>query len=227
MTPVVTDRERWIALGVLAGVLAIAYMLLVHPWWTVPMRETNARIAELQERDARLRAQIAQAPLVQRQLQVAQQRLAAQPGFLPEASAELATAGLVQRLEGVVQQASPGNRSCAIQNRSPVPDAGRERYARVVVQVRMQCGAPELGAVLHSLEAGTPRLFVENLNVLAQRFDFGPPEVGSGVGQGAGLDVSFDLVGYLRPQAGAAAPGPTAGAAAMPVPTATGGSDAL
>lgn len=226
MTPVVTDRERWIALGVFAGVLAVAYMLLIHPWWTVPMRETNARIAELQERDARLRAQIAQAPLVQRQLQVAQQRLAAQPGFLSETSAELATAGLVQRLEGVVQQASPGNRSCAIQNRSPVPDAGRERYARVVVQVRMQCGAPELAAVLYSLEAGTPRLFVENLNVLAQRFNFGPAEMGSSAGKGTGLDVSFDLVGYLRPQAGAAPPGPT-GTSAMPVPMATGGPDAL
>lgn len=221
MTPVVTDRERWIALGLLLGVLGLAYLLLVHPWWTVPLRETNARIEQLQERDARLRAQIAQAPLVQRQLQAAQAQLSAQPGFLPESSAELATAGLVQRLEGVVQQASPGNRSCAIQNRSPVPDAGRERYPRVVVQVRMQCGAPELAAVLYALEAGTPRLFVDNLNVLAQRFNFGPAEAGSTAGQGTGLDVSFDLVGYLRPQAGAPAP---PGPAAMPAPT--GGPDA-
>lgn len=201
MTPVVTDRERWIALGLLAGVLAMAYLVLVHPWWTVPMREANARIEQLQERDARLRAQIAQAPLVARQLQVAQQRLASQPGFLPETSVELATAGLVQRLEAVVQQASPGNRSCAIQNRSPVPEAGRDRYRRVVVQVRMQCGTPELAMVLHALEAGTPRLFVDNLNVLAQRFNFGAVEPGSGTGQGTGLDVSFDLVGYLRPSA--------------------------
>lgn len=201
MTPV-TDRERWIALGLLAGVLALAYAVLVHPWWTVPMLETGQRIEDLQERDARLRAQITQAPLIARQLQVAQQRLATQPGFLPEASAELATAGLVQRLESVVQQASPGNRSCAIQNRSPIPEAGRERYPRVVVQVRMQCGAPELATVLYALEGGTPRLFVDNLNILAQRFNFGPQEAGTG--EGTGLDVSFDLVGYLRPQPGAA-----------------------
>ncbi|MGJ7901813.1 helix-turn-helix domain-containing protein, partial [Lysobacter sp. 1R34A] len=35
---------------------------------------------------------------------------ASRPGFLPEATAELATAGLVQRLETVVLEASPGNR---------------------------------------------------------------------------------------------------------------------
>jgi general secretion pathway protein M len=39
-------------------------------------------------------------------------------------------------------------------------------------------------------------LFVDNLNVLAQRYFFAP-----GQGQQAGgLDVSFDLYGYLRPQ---------------------------
>jgi general secretion pathway protein M len=221
MNPVVTDRERWIALGLLAAALLVAYMLLVHPWWTVPMREAGERIAQLQERDARLRAQIAQAPLVRQRLADARQRLASRPGFLPESSAELATAGLVQRLEAVVQQASPGNRSCAIQNRSPIPGTGRDRYPRVVVQVRMQCGAPELASVLHALEAGTPRLMVENLNVLAQRFFFaggGEP----GAGKGTGLDVSFDLVGYLRPAGGDA----DAALPASPLPQPSGGVDA-
>lgn len=209
MTPVVTDRERWIALGLLAGVLLLAYMLLVHPWWTVPMREANARIAQLHERDARLRAQLAQAPLVQSRLQQAQQRLASQPGFLQETSAELATAGLVQRLETVVAQASPGNRSCQISNRSPLPEARSEGpYPRVAVQVRLQCGVAELASVLHALEGSTPRLFVENLNVIAQRFFFAG-DAGSRSGDG-GLDVSFDLVGYLRPQAVDAAAGTAA-----------------
>lgn len=221
MIPAITPRERWIALGLLAAVLLVAYALLVHPWWTAPMRETGERIAQLQERDQRLRMQIAQAPLVQRRLQEAQQRLATQPGFLPESSAELATAGLVQRLEAVVAQASPGNRSCAIQNRSPIPGAGRERYPRVVVQVRMQCGTPELASVLHALEAGTPRLFVENLNVLAQRFFFAGAG-DTGPGKGTGLDVSFDLVGYLRPQAGA----PASGSAPGSSPPSAGGPDA-
>ena len=196
MTPVVTDRERWLALGALLVVLLLAYGVLVHPWWTVPMKETADRIAQLQQRDARLRAELAQAPLVQRRLQQAQQRLATRPGFLPEATAELAVAGLVQRLETVVAQASPGNRGCQISNRSPLPGGGNEPYARVAVQVRLRCGTPELASVLHALEAGTPRLFVENLNILAQRFFFAG---GDGDNRDGGLDVSFDLVGYLRP----------------------------
>ena len=198
------DRDRWLALGLLLAALVVAYAVLIHPWWTVPIRDANARIESLQERELRQRMQLGQAPLVRERLSRVRQELAGRPGFLQEASAELATVGLVQRLETAVAQASPGNRSCAITNRSPVADTTRDRYARVVVQVRLRCGTPELAAVLHSLESGTPRLFVGNLNVLAQRHFFGSG--GETAGEG-GLDVSFDLYGYLRPGADAAAGG--------------------
>ncbi|HAV70471.1 MAG TPA: general secretion pathway protein GspM, partial [Stenotrophomonas sp.] len=92
---------------------------------------------------------------------------------------------------------------------TPLPDADRERaFARVALQVRMRCGVPEMAAVLHTLETGSPRLFVDNLNLLAQRFQQSPSETGTG------LDVSFELVGYLRPGAalepGTPAPAPLA-----------------
>jgi len=64
----------------------------------------------------------------------------------------------------------------------------------VVVQVRLRCGAPELASVLHQIESGSPRLFVENVNLLAQRYAFQASESGTG-----GLDVNFDLYGYLKP----------------------------
>jgi general secretion pathway protein M len=194
--PLASDRDRWLALGLLLGVLALAYLLLVHPWWTAPMLEANDRIASLQQRELRARMQLKQAPAISAALQQAQQLQASSPGFLPEATSELATAGLVQRLETVVAQASPGNRGCAITNRSPQESPSRERFAKVTVQVRLRCGNPELAAVLHALESETPRLFVDNLSILSQGFFFLP---GQNRGQGGGLDVSFDLYGYLRP----------------------------
>jgi general secretion pathway protein M len=105
----------------------------------------------------------------------------------------------VQRLEAVVAQASPGNRSCAITNRSPLSDQRpAERFVRVTVQVRLRCGTAELASALHALESGSPRVFVENLNILAQRYFYMP---GQGKAQSGGLDVSFDLYGYIAPRA--------------------------
>ena len=44
------DRDRWLALGILGALLLVAYFVLVHPWWTVPMLDINDRIADLQDR---------------------------------------------------------------------------------------------------------------------------------------------------------------------------------
>jgi general secretion pathway protein M len=206
MTRAVSDRDRWLALGLLVLALLLAYLLLLHPWWTAPMLDAQGRIEALQQRELRQRMLLRQAPEIARRLQEVRAAEARRPGFLAESTTELATASLVQRLESVVAQASPGNRSCAITNRSPLTDEGasKARFRKVTVQVRLRCGTPELAAVLHALEAGTPRLFVDNLNVLAQRYFFSPGQEGS---QSGGLDVSFDLYGYLRP-APAAAPTP-------------------
>jgi general secretion pathway protein M len=188
------DRDRWIALGILGAVLVLAYFLLVHWWWTSPMLDVGGRIAELQARDASARATLAQAPEVRRRLENVRAQSSRMPGFMTERTADLATAALVQRLETAVQEASPNNRSCEIQNRSPMTEQRQQRFPRAVVQVRLRCGMPELVTVLHILESGSPRLFVDNFNVIAARFY--TPEANANNG---GLDVNFELYGYLPP----------------------------
>lgn len=199
-----TRRDRWLALALLLAVITLAYLLLVHPWFTRPLLDINQGIAGLQEREQRVQAQLQQRGQVQQRLQQVQTALEGRPGFLREPTAESAAAALSSRLQDAVASASPGNRSCTISNRSPLADTARDaQFPRVALQVRLRCGVPEMAAVLHTLETGSPRLFVNNLNLLAQRFQASPNETGTG------LDVSFELVGYLRPGAGneaAAAP---------------------
>ena len=178
----VADRDRWLALALLVGAILLGYLVLVHPWWTVPMGEAGARIDAMQQRELRARMQLQQADAVARQLQEVQAIEARAPSFLREATAEMAMAGLVQHVEAVVAQASPGNRACAI---SDFLDAGN--LAGVILTP-------------HALEGGTPRLFVDNLSVIAQGF-FAMP--GGGTSQrDHGLDVEFDVYGYLRPAPG-------------------------
>jgi general secretion pathway protein M len=209
--PALSDRDRWLALGLLALVLAAAYLVFVHPWWTVPMRDADARIEALQARAARAGAQLAQSGEIARRLQVARALDARAPAFLPEATVELATAALSQRLEAEVGRASPGGRGCAITNRSPAEQPpGGDRYAKAGMHVRLRCGSAELGRLLQGLEGGHPVLFVDNLSVVAQGF-FQAPGQGGGP-QDAGLDVEFDLYGYLRPVATATGAAGTAGA---------------
>jgi general secretion pathway protein M len=195
--PAVTERDRWLALALLLGVLAVAYLVLLHPWWTVPMRETGARIEALQQRELRARMQVRQAPEVASLLRDAMGLETRVPVFLPEPNPELATAGLAQRLEAEVARASPGNRACAISNRAPADSAADDpRFPRVTLHVRLRCGNAELATLLHALEGGTPRLFVDNLGIVAQGFfEF----QAQGAQSENGLDVEFDLHGFLAP----------------------------
>ena len=193
------DRDRWLALALLLGVVALLYLLLVHPLFTAPLRAADARIEDLQSRDARARSLLAQRPLIDQRLA----ELGAQggtAGFLPEPTAELATAALVQQLERVVSEASPGNQGCAIVNRAPEEGGlqAAERYRRVTVQVRLRCGNAETLTVLHMLESARPYLFIDLLSITAQRF-FAIP--GANQPQEGGLDVNFQLYGYLLPKA--------------------------
>lgn len=194
------DRDRWLALALLLAVLGLLYLLVLHPLFVAPLRETDARIQELQARDARLRGLLAQRAQVERRLAALDAQGGA--GFLAEPTAELAAAALIQQLEQVVVDASAGSRGCAIVNRTPLGDEAQAgRYRKVAVQVRLRCGNAETLAVLHALESARPWLFVDALSITAQRF-FAVP--GSAQPQQGGLDVGFTLYGYLRPAAGGA-----------------------
>lgn len=192
------DRDRWLALALLLAALGLAYLLLVHAWFTVPLREADARIDDLRARDARVRALLVQQPQIRQRLAEIDASGSA-AGFLAESTVELATAALIQRLERVIQETSPGSRGCAITNRAPLAsEAPPGRYPRVTAQVRLRCGNAETLAVLHALESTRPYLFVDTLDIAAQQY-FAVP--GSVLPQEGGLDVSFHLHGYLRPSA--------------------------
>jgi general secretion pathway protein M len=202
MSPTKTPsaRDRWLALALLLVVSGLLWLLL-WPLFGQPLQQANAELAELQTRDARLRSVLGQKTLVEQRLAALAAR-GGGSGFLSEPTAELATAGLIQQLEQVVSEASPGSRGCALVNRTPLGDEAQNgRYRRVTVQVRLRCGNAETLAVLHALQSARPYLFIDGMAITAQRY-FAVP--GSGQPQEGGLDVNFNLYGYLRPGPGGA-----------------------
>lgn len=192
----VADRDRWLALGLLGLAVALVYFLAVHWWWTQPQVELRAQLIELRDQELRLRMTVAQREQIAERMAQLQDVEADNPGFLPEATTELATAGLVQRLESVVQRVSPSSERCQLTQRTPSRARGSERFERVQIEVRLRCGSEELTAIMHALETERPSLFVDNLSILMRR--------GRGITAGAAgaLDVSFELYGYLRQRGG-------------------------
>jgi len=186
------SADRWRILGGVALALLAVYLVTVHWWFTAPMLDMGAQITALRDEEQTLRLQIAQRPELQGRLAQVRQFETANPGFLPESTRELASAGLVQRLQQVVANASPNPNACQITAQTPTDMPTQEPYPRVMVQVRLRCGTAELAAVLHALESGSPQLFIDNLDMLSRRSYLAT------LGDTGSLDVSFDLYGYLK-----------------------------
>jgi general secretion pathway protein M len=179
------------------------------------MLAMGGQIEDLRAQALALRNEARQRPEIERRLAQVSEFEAANPGFLPEGNKDLATAGLVQRLEQVVKAASPRPEACTVTARTPKDAAPgtKDPYPRVIVQVGLRCGMGELAATLHALESGSPQLFVDNLDILSRR-----SYLAAGNENGA-LDVSFDLYGYLSPVAAAVATPPAAPAATPTLPS--------
>ncbi|WP_146906982.1 type II secretion system protein GspM [Arenimonas daejeonensis] len=186
------NAERLRVLAVTIAVVAGVYFVLLHWWFTAPMLAMGGQIASLRDEELALRMEIAQRPALERELARVREFEAGNPGFLPEANLQLATAAPVQRLESVVGEASPQATRCQITARTPSETRIDEPFVRATVQVRLRCGMAELGAVLHALESGSPQLFVDNLDLLSRRSYLGAGR------EGGAMDVSFDLYGYLK-----------------------------
>ena len=190
MTPA---RSRLAVLAGVALVLALLYLVGVHWWFTAPMLGMGEEIERLRDEELALRMEIEQRPALEAELARVRAFEAGNPGFLPEASRELASAGLVQRLQQVIASASPNPNACQIVAQTPSDAPSADRFPRVLVQVRLHCGMAEFAGVLHALEGGSPQLFIDNLDLLARR-----SYLGAGGDAASGMDVSFDLYGYLN-----------------------------
>lgn len=197
------NLERWRPLLWLGLAGLVAYGLLVHLWWTAPMRALGQQIAEVRDDELGLRMEAEQIPQLQARLAEVRAAEASNPGFLAEPDKDLATAALVQRLESEIRRVAANPLACEIVARTPIEAQSRDPYPRVTVQIRLRCDAGVLGGLLYALESGSPQLFIDNmaLNSMAAYF---------GAGQGAAdsrVDVVFDLYGYLRPTTPASALG--------------------
>ncbi|HET6604080.1 MAG TPA: type II secretion system protein GspM [Xanthomonadaceae bacterium] len=190
---------RVLAIVLALIVLVLFYLVFVHFTVVAPHLELRARLLELRDQELRLRSAAAQRPLIESRLAQVRGFEADNPGFLTAESFDLATAGLIQRLQSDVEALEAPDGRCQVVNTQPFRPRESERFERVVIKVRMRCEIEEFARVLHALEGGSPLLFVDNFSVVARRPTYTPRNRPAQAGY---LDLSFDLYGYLRQRGG-------------------------
>lgn len=190
-------QGRWLALGLLLLALVMVYFLFVHWWYVVPLSEAREAFIEERAQEQRMRANASQREEIESRLADVRAFEAGNPGFLGEASFDLAAPALIMRIQSLVERQGQPER-CLVINSQPIRGNASETFERVTVQVRLRCELEHLYPILHDLETGSPQLFLSELNIVARRT---PSHPGGEVFVGF-VDVSFNVHGYLRPQGG-------------------------
>ncbi len=191
-------HQRIAALCLSVLVLVLVYLLLIAPVAGL-YRDLSADIATEQERVIRYERVAAKAKQIERQLaQIDRQISGQERGYLKGKTRSLAAAEMQEHVKQVVE--SSGGRLNSIQI-LPGKENEDDQRAPVSLKVQMTGSTETVQKVFYNLEAGLPRLFLDQVYLRGRAgYQFRP-----GRPQADELDIRFTLQGYLpltAPQAG-------------------------
>ena len=190
-----TPRDRRVlAVGLLLCVLVLAYFLLLHWWFVVPLKEIRGEMSALRDAHSQYAAAIAEQPALRERIVALDVQQATSSAFWGNEDPNSAVAALMQRVADAVAANTIGG-TCTINQKLLLPNppvkAG-DPYRKAAVNVKLSCDMQPLVAVLQTLEEGSPYAFIDDLSIyrnpVAAQQHKAPP-----------LEVQFTLSGYLRP----------------------------
>lgn len=192
MKPALPAWARRIAsVAVLILPFAALYLLLVEPLRN-DFQETQARIERLTALRDGYRHVAARAAVERAQLAMLGQRQAAQDGFLKGGNETVLAAELQNRLKSLVEGVQGELQSTEV---LPVQEFEGGKFRRIAVRSQMVLTVPAAQQVIYGLEAATPLLFVDNLDLRTHAVELRRQWSDEDVAQ---LDVKLEVYGYVR-----------------------------
>ncbi len=183
-----------LAAGLLVGLLVLAGWAF-NVWGLARYQLYLVKQDELVEQLTRFQRLSRQRPMIEQQLQQAQQQQPVQQAYLAKKPPALAAAELQEFLRQTVE--ASGGRLISVQSLTPLPDAG---FTRVGLKVHVSGGMETIQKVLHRLESNLqPALFLSGV-VMQSRVMRPQPLPGQPPpATRTELDMNFDVFGYLPP----------------------------
>ena len=181
----------------LLGLVIAGLFLLVDRVLVARYHFYHDRLEQQQGRLAKLERMAASREPIQRLIASIQQDGAMATQYLPQSAPSLAAAELQQRVKAVIEAAGATLRST-----QALPPTEEGNAVKVTVSTTMMGDTDTLRKILRDLEAQTPLLFVDNLDVSARENRPRLPNGRLASYTRIQLTVQFEVSGYLHKERG-------------------------
>lgn len=185
------EKRRKAALGLAAGALALAVLVIALPLWLAHQHYDEA-LEDIDKRLVRYERLAAARPALEQKLEGVR-ALGSRKYFLKASAASLSAAEVQDRVRQFIESA--GGRVISVQMGTPRDDG---RFKQVPVTVQANANILVARRILHALETSEPYLFVDSLVVRAQV----PPGHKPAPGFEPEMFIQFDVSGYAIPGGG-------------------------
>lgn len=188
-------RRRIIALAILMGLIVAVTGSVVFPYRAI-VASYDVQVERLSKKLAFQRAIVRDGEKARGQQRMLERIESANGFFLASNEPALASAELQRRVKLVIEQSG----ATIVSSQMLGEKRQTKQVEQVLLRVQMRCGVEELQKVLHTLEAQSPVLLLDNILIGARP--------AGGIVQGKGpisqqqLDVRFDVAGFRRTPGG-------------------------
>lgn len=190
MIHALTPRQRrLLALAILTLVLVVIFTLAVAPLWALNRHYVD-RIDGLERRLEVLQRTVAAGSGLRVQHEQLKQALAGDRHYLKSNTEALAAADL----QGIIKRVA-GTSGMDVLSTQILPAIDESDFTGIVLKVRMQGSLENLVKVFHTLEAGQPYLFLDNVSIRSSGVR--RRQSNRTVNTAQMLQVDFDLIGYM------------------------------
>lgn len=188
--------SRLVALLLLLAVVAGVYLHLVEPT-IAAYGEADDRLVEMQKLIEHFDRLAVRAPAYANRLGEVERKQRAAGYYLAGDTDALAAASLQDRLSQAIE-ANGG----ILSSLQPLPGTEEEGFRRITVRALMTASTESLVRTLRDIEAGSPLLFVDNVEIRTGQSGDGttPAAISDWTGEPQ-LAVAFEVYGYLPMEA--------------------------
>ena len=184
--------SRLAAVFLLIVAIVAGYSLVLEPIFT-GYGETGRKIDEAREQLSHYQRLAAARPILEKQMLQAATQQTSQGYYLSGSTDALAAAGLQDRVNALIQ-----DNGGSLHSIQPMPGSDEQGFRRITLRVLMSAPVETLFETLYALEAGTPILFVENLDIQSRLVRRRSNQASlQAVSDAPLLRVGFDLSGYM------------------------------